>query len=174
MTKIIISMLLLLSVNLSADFIVQNGEVEYYNSTSEYYTNACENRDMNRCVDLGMLYITGNGVEKNHEKAEELFTIACKKKHSKACYHLGSIYKRGSNGIKKKDSKEWYHLESKHKRGSNGIKKDLKKSKIFYALGCMYGYAQSCDQYNLIKDKAEAKSSNIDPNRYRYYTDEIY
>jgi TPR repeat protein len=165
-------MLLLLSLNLSANFVVNNGKVEYY--TSEYYTEACENGDRNRCVDLGILYITGDGVQENHKKAEELFTIACKKKHSKACYHLGSIYKRGSNGIKKIDSKAWYHLESKHKRGSNDIKKNLKKSKMFYALGCMYGYAQSCDQYNLIKEKAGAKSSDIDTNSYRYYTDEIW
>ena len=174
MRKTVISMLLLLSLNLSANFIVNNGEVEYYNSTSDYYTKACENGDTNRCVDLGILYITGDGVQENHEKAEELFTRACKKKHSKACYHLGSLYKRGTNGIKKKDSKEWFHLESTSKRGADGIKKNLKKAKRFYALGCMYGYAQSCDQYNLIKDKVKDKSSDIDPNRYRYYTDEIY
>ena len=174
MTKIIISMLLLLSLNLSANFVVNNGKIEYYESASEYYTKACENGDMNRCVDLGIVYFTGDGVQENHKKAEELFTIACKKKHSKACYHLGSIYKRGSNGIEKEHSKAWYHLGSIRKRGSNGIKKNLKKSKMFYALGCMYGYAQSCDQYNLIKEKAEAKSSDVDTNRYRYYTDEIW
>ncbi len=174
MSKTVISMLLLLSLNLSASFIVNNGEVEYYNSTSDYYTKACENGDRNRCVDLGLLYITGDGVQENHKKAEELFTIACKKKHSKACYHLGSMYKRGSNGIKKRDSKQWYNLESTDKNGSNSIEKNLRKSKMFYALGCMYGHAQSCDQYNLIKDKVKDKSSDIDPNRYRYYTDEIY
>ena len=167
-------MLLLLSLNLSADFVVINGKIESSKSTSEYYTKACGDGNTNRCVDLGILYYTGDGVQENHRKAEELFTIACKKKHSKACYHLGSIYKRGSNDIKKNDSKAWYHLESTDKRGSNSIKKNLKKSKIFYALGCMYGYAQSCDQYNLIKEKAEAKSSDIDTNSYRYYTDEIW
>ena len=174
MTKIIISMLLLLSLNLSAEFIVNDGEREHYQSASEYYTNACENGDRNRCVDLGLLYFTGNGVQENHKKAEELFIIACEKKHSKACYHLGSLYKRGSSGIKKRDSKEWYHLKSKDVHSANDIKKDLTKSKIFYALGCMYGYAQSCDQYNLIKEKDGTKSPDIDPNRYRYYTDEIY
>ena len=174
MTKITISMLLLLSLNLSANFVVNNGKIENYKSTSDYYADACANGDMNRCVDLGILYISGSGVQEDHEKAVELFTIACKKKHSKACYHLGSIYKRGTNGIKKKESKAWYHLESSHKSKATGIKKDLGKSKMFYALGCMYGYAQSCDQFNLIKEKAEAESSDVDPNRYRYYTDEIY
>jgi len=174
MTKIIISVLLLLSLHLSADFVVINGKIKSNKSTSEYYTKACENGDRNRCVDLGLLYITGNGVQENHKKAEELFTIACKKKHSKACYHLGGIYKRGSSGIKKSDSKAWYNLESTDKSGLNGIKKNLRKSKMFYALGCMYGHTQSCDQYNLIKDKAEATSSDIDPNRYRYYGDSIY
>ena len=174
MTKVIISLLLFLSLNLSADFVVDNGEIEYYKSTSEYYTKACENGDRNRCVDLGILYYTGDGVQENHKKAEELFTIACKNKHSKACYHLGSIYKRGSNDTKEESSKAWYHLESTDDRVLDGIKKNLEKSKIFYALGCMYGYAQSCDQYNLIKEKDDAKGSDIDTNGYRYYTDEIW
>ena len=174
MAKVIISMLLLLSLNLSADIVVINGKVQSSKSTSENYTKACENGDRNKCVDLGLLYITGNGVQENHKKAEELFTIACKKKHSKACYHLGGMYKRGSNGIKKRDSKAWYNLENRDTSGSNDIKKNLKKSKMFYALGCMYGHTQSCDQYNLIKDKAEATNSDIDPNRYRYYGDSIY
>ncbi len=171
-------MLLLSSLNLSADFVVNNGKKDNYISESEYYTKACENGDRNRCVDLGLLYITGNGVQENHKKAVDLFTIACKKKHSKACYHLGSIYKRGSNGIKENSSKASYHLESTDtdtdKSDSNGIKKNLKKAKAFYALGCMYGNTQSCDQYNLIKDKAEDNNTYIDTNRYRYYTDEIY
>ncbi len=174
MTKTFISVLLLLSLNLSADFIVNDGNKESYISASEYYTKACENGDMNRCVDLGMLYYSGDGVQKNQNKAVELFAIACKKKHSKACYHLGSIYKRGSNDKKEKPTKAWYNLESSDKHVSNGIKKDLKKSKMFYSLGCMYGYAQSCDQFNLIKEKAEAENSDVDPNRYRYYADEIY
>ncbi len=174
MTKIIISVLLLLGLNLSADFIVVDGEKESYLSTSEYYAKACENGNMNRCVDLGILYITGNGVQESHKKAEELFIIACKKKNSKACYHLGSIYKRGSSGIKKKDSSSQFHLGSTETHDSNNIKMDLKKAKMFYALGCMYGHVQSCDQYNLIKDKDGAKNPDIDPNRYRYYTDEIY
>ena len=153
MTKMIISMLLLLSLNLSAGFtVVNSGIIEYYKSASEYYTKACENGNMSRCVDLGILYFTGSGVQENHKKAEELFAIACKNKHSKACYHLGTMYKRGSNGIKK----------------------NLKKSKMLYALGCMHGYAQSCDQYNLIKEKAETKGSDADANRYRYYTDNIW
>jgi TPR repeat protein len=149
MTKIIISMLLLLSLNLSAGFVVNNGILEYQKddliSKSEFYTKACENGNMNRCVDLGVLYFAGTGVQENHKKAEELFTIACNNKHSKACCHLGTIYKRGSKGITK----------------------NLKKSKMFYAKGCMHGYAQSCDQFDLIKEKT-------DTNRYRYYTDEIW
>ena len=167
-------MLLLLTLNLSADFVIHNSETNNHMSESEYYAKACENGDRNRCVDLGLLYITGNGVQENHKKAIELFTIACKKKNSKACYHLGGIYKRGSNGIKKRDSKAWYNLENTDNSGSNDIKKDLRKAKMFYALGCMHGHTQSCDQYNLIKDKAGATSSDIDPNRYIYYGDSIY
>jgi len=174
MTKIIIGMLLLLSLNLSADFLVNDGTTEQYRSENEHYAKLCENGDRNSCVALGIIYYTGDGVQKNHQKAEELFIIACKKKHSKACYHLGSMYKRGSNSKKKRDAKAWNQLGSKDAPDTNGVKKDLKKAKIFYSLGCMYGYAQSCDQFSLIKEKAEAVSSDVDPNRYRYYTDEIY
>ena len=169
MTKIIISMLSLFSLSLSANFVVIDGKIEY-----EYYTNACENGDMNSCVDLGMLYYTGNGVQKNHKQAVELFTVACKKKHSKACYHLGSIYKRGTNNTNKKHSKTSYQLGSVHKPSPIGIEKDMQKSKMFYSLGCMYGYAQSCDQYNLIKEKSETESPDVDTSGYRYYTDEIW
>lgn len=173
MRKIIIRVLLLLNVNLSAEFIANKGTIEYYKSTSDYYTKACENGSTNRCVDLGMLYITGDGIQKNHIKAETLFISACRKKHSKACYHLGSIYKRGLDK-KKSDTLELFHQNNSSQQDEKGIEKDLEKSKKFYALGCMYGYAQSCDQYNLIKDKASAADSDIDTNGYRYYTDEIY
>jgi len=158
MTKIIISMLLLLSFNLYADFVVKNGMIEYVEdkliSTSERYTKACENGNMNGCMDLGVLYFTGGSVEEDHEKAKELFTVACKNKHAKACYHLGTLYKRGS----------------KHRDGSRGVEKNLKKSIKFYAKGCIHGYAQSCDQYNLIKDKAGNIDSDIDTKTYRYDT----
>jgi len=156
MSKIIISVLLLLSLNLSADVVVNNGMVEFVEvksiPVSELHTKACENKNMNGCVELGVLYFTGGDVEEDHEKAIELFKRACKKKHSKACYHLGTIYKRGS----------------KYMNGSNGIDKDLKKAKMFYAKGCMHGYAQSCDQYNLIKEKGKDIGSDIDTRAYEY------
>lgn len=150
MIKVIISIFLLLSLELSADFVVNKGILEYSNSKSELYTKECENGNTNGCVSLGILYFTGDGVKENHKNAEKLFTEACTKKHSKACYYLGTMYKRGSNGIKK----------------------NLTKAKMLYALGCMHGYAQSCDQYDLIKEKPGA--NGLDTSRYRYYTDEIW
>jgi TPR repeat protein len=158
MTKIIISIFSLLTLNLSADVVVNNGMVEFVEAksipVSELYAKACENGNMNRCVDLGVLYFTGGDVEEDHEKAEKLFAMACKNKNSKACYHLGTIYKRGS----------------KYMNGRNGIEKNLKKSKMFYARGCMCGYAQSCVQYNLIKEKGESRDLDIDTRLYRYDT----
>ena len=140
---------------MAAGFIVKDGVLEYYTDEStpiELTSKACENGDMNKCVELGILHYTGKGVKENHIKATELFTLACKNEHSKGCYHLGSIYKRGANGIEK----------------------SLKKSKVFYKLGCMHGYAQSCDQYRLIKEKPETTGKDIDNNMYRYNTDAMW
>ena len=92
MTKIIISILLLLSFNLIANS-VDDGLIEY--------EKACKNGDTRKCVQLGVLYFTGEGVEENHKKAKKLFKKACKKNNSLACYHLGTMYKRGGNGIKR-------------------------------------------------------------------------
>ena len=116
---------------------------------NELYIKSCKNGNMNKCVKLGIIYFTGNGVEKDYLKAEELFIKACKSRHSKACYYLGTMYKRGSKGIKK----------------------DIKKAKIFYAKGCMNGYAQSCDQYNLIKEKSKEIGSESNAKFYRYNTE---
>ena len=167
------TIIFLLSVNVSAEFISHKGTVDYYESKSDYYMKACSNGDTNRCVDLGMLYITGNSVEKNHKKAEAIFLTACKKKHSKACYHLGSIYKRGMDK-KKSNALVLSHSNDGSAQDIEAIEKDLEKSKKFYSLGCMYGYAQSCDQFEMIKDKAGAKGSGSESNSYRYYADEIW
>ncbi len=92
MTKVMISMLLLLSLGLSAK-LVDNKSVEY--------EKACENGKTNACVSLGVLYFTGDGVEEDHKKAKRLFTKACKKSDSLGCYHLGTLYKRGGNDIER-------------------------------------------------------------------------
>jgi len=167
MTKIIISILLLLSLNLSADLIdngPDNGSTEYKNGLVEYqkgniplaselYSKACEHGSMQGCTSLGIMYFTGDGIKENPKKAKKLLTKACKNRHSKACYHLGSIYKRGADGIER----------------------NIRKSRMFYAMGCKIGYDKSCDQYNLIREKRETIGSGTDVKDLGYtYTTEIY
>ncbi len=167
MTKIIVSVLLLLSLNLFAALIdnsSNSGAIEYKNGlmehqkgntslASEHYAKACESGSMPGCTNLGVLYFTGDGVEENPKKAKKLLTKACKNRHAKACYHLGSIYKRGADGIDK----------------------NIRKSRMFYAMGCKIGYDKSCDQYNLIREKRETIGSGTDVKDLGYtYTTEIY
>lgn len=92
MNKIIITILLLLSMNLSA------------NSTDDKvvkYKKACKDGSMTSCISLGVLYHTGDGVKQNSKKAKKLFAKACKKRHLKACHYLGTIYKRGADGVER-------------------------------------------------------------------------
>ena len=156
MIKTVISMLLLLSLNLSAT-LVDDGLIEYKKGNAvkagELYTKACKNGNMKGCIKLGVLYFTGDGVKENHKKAKKLFEKACKKHHSIACYHLGTIYKRGGNGIKR----------------------NFRKSRMFYAFACKIGLAKSCEQYNLIREKREIIGSGTNDNNFSYtYTTEIY
>jgi len=141
MTKIIISMFLLLSLNLSADF-VDEGSIEYEKGNiigaSELYTKACKNENMKGCTKLGVLYFTGNGVKENHKKAKKLFRKACKKRYPEGCFHLGTIYKRGATDIPR----------------------NFEKSKMYYALGCKMRLNKSCIQYDLVKEKHENTGSD--------------
>jgi TPR repeat protein len=156
MTKIAISILLLLSLNLSAN-LVDDGLAEYEKGNaslaSEFYTKACKNGDMKGCIKLAILYYTGDGVKENQIKATKLFKKACKQRFSEACYHLGTIYKRGANGIER----------------------NYKSSKIYYGLGCVMRHSNSCDQYNLIRGKRDIVGSDINDNNFSYtYSAEIY
>jgi TPR repeat protein len=153
---VIISILLLLSFNLSAN-LVDDGLIEYKkgNATkaSELYAKACENGDVEGCTKLGILYFTGDGVKEKPKKAKKLFKKACKKRYPKACYHLGTLYKRGAKGIKR----------------------NFKKSRMYYARGCKMRLLKSCEQYNLIRGKREIIGSGTNDNNFSYtYTTEIY
>lgn len=101
MTRIILSILLLLSISLSANQV---------NEKSIQYKKACDNGSMNGCINLGILYFTGEGVKQNPKKAKKLFVRACKKRYLKACHYLGAIYKRGADGIDRdiKRAKNFY------------------------------------------------------------------
>jgi len=157
MSKIIIALLLLLTLNLSASFL-DEGFIEYEKGNkleaSKLYKKACDNENYNACVRLGILYFTGDGVKENHKKAKKLFRKSCKKRYSQACYHLGTLYKRGGNGVKI----------------------NYKKARVYYGAACKMGLIKSCDQYNLIREKREIVGSGSKNNdNFSYtYTTEIY
>jgi len=101
MTKIIISVILLLNINLLANSV---------DDKLVKYNEACKNGKMQGCINLGVLYFSGDGVKQNHKKAKKLFVKACKKRYLKACHYLGIIYMRGADGIEKniKRAKSFY------------------------------------------------------------------
>jgi len=101
MTKIIISVILLLNINLLANSV---------DDKLIKYDEACKNGKMQGCINLGVLYFSGDGVKQNHKKAKKLFVKACKKRYLKACHYLGIIYMRGADGVEKntKRAKSFY------------------------------------------------------------------
>jgi len=156
MTKIMISVLLLLSLNLSAN-LVDDGLIAYkkgdLTGASELYAKACKKQNMEGCVKLGILYFTGDGVEENPKKAKKLFIKACKAGYPEGCYQLGTLYKRGAKDIER----------------------NFKKSRFYYAHGCRLRLAKSCAQYNLIRGKREIIGSGNNDHNFSYtYTTEIY
>ncbi|WP_373004497.1 tetratricopeptide repeat protein [Sulfurimonas sp.] len=90
MIKIIITIAIFLSINLSAN---QN------------FKQACNEGKMQSCIELGMLYYTGENVKKDMKKSQKLFKKACKNRVSRGCYYLGYIFLRGGDGIEKSNKK---------------------------------------------------------------------
>ena len=155
MTKMIISILLLVNLNVSASSL-DEGLLAYEKGdatkASELYKKACDKGDVRGCTKLGILYFTADGVKEDHKKAKKLFIKGCKKNYALACYQLGTIYKRGGTGIKR----------------------NFRKSRMFYGYGCKVGLEKSCEQYNLIRGKREIVGSGNDNNFSYTYTPEIY
>jgi len=149
-------MLLLLSINLSADSF-DEGLKEYNKGNllqaSKLYEKACRNDKLKGCTNLGVMYFVGEGIPKNHKKAKRLFATACKKKFGKACYYLGTMYKRGADDIDR----------------------NIRRARMFYAYACKLGNTKGCEQYELIREKPEVVGSgkNVVNSGYTY-TPEIY
>ena len=151
MSKLIISILFLLNLNLSAND-VDKGVAEFKKGNkkeaNQFYKKACKNENMLGCIKSGILYLTGDGIKQNHKKAKKLFRRACQKRHVTACYYLGSMYKHGGDGVKR----------------------NFLKAKNFFAYGCKRGHEPSCNQYNAIKDKPNfiGNGKNIINSGYTY------
>ncbi len=156
MIKIVIGILLLLSINLSAD--LYSDGVEAYNngdkiSASRYYLRACKGGSTRGCLKLGILYYAGDGIKVDIIKAKKLFAKACKELSPDACYYLANIYKRGLGGVKR----------------------DFKKARTYYRVGCKQRLIKSCKEYNLIRNKREIVGTGNGDHNFSYtYTTEVY
>lgn len=84
MIKIMISIAIFLSINISAN---------------QKYKEDCKNGKMLSCIELGILYYTGDGKKQNIQKAQKLFKKACKNGISRGCGYLGYVYLRGGEGV---------------------------------------------------------------------------
>ena len=156
MTKIIISILLLLNVNLFAD-LVDDGMTAYSKGditlANKLYLQACKNGSARGCLRSGLLYYTGTEVKQNIVKAKKLFVRACKHSNAEGCYYAGVIYKRGEGGIEK----------------------NYKKATTYFAAGCKRRLPKSCKQYDLIRHKRQIVGSGNNDHNFSYtYTTEVY
>ncbi|RLA76096.1 MAG: hypothetical protein DRG30_03585 [Epsilonproteobacteria bacterium] len=156
MTKIMISMLLLMNLNLFADFL-DDGSTAYSRGditlANKLYLQACKSGSSRGCLRSGLLYFTGTDVKQNIVKAKKLFVRACKRSNPEACYYVGMIYKRGEGGIEK----------------------DYKKARTYFAAACKRNLSKSCKQYNLIREKREVVGSGNNDHNFSYtYTTEVY
>ena len=134
MIKIIMSIGLLLSINLSAN-LFDDGLAEYKKGNiklaSELYTEACDGGDKQACLNLGIMYFTGDGVEQDKIKAKELFTKTCKSRFAKGCFRLAIIYNQGCDGVKQ----------------------DKLKAKLLFGKSCNIGYQRACEQFHILDEK---------------------
>jgi len=134
MIKIIMSIGLLLSINLSAS-LFDDGLAEYKKGNiklaSELYTEACDVGDKQACLNLGIMYFTGDGVEQDKIKAKELFTKTCKSRFAKGCFRLAIIYNQGCDGVKQ----------------------DKLKAKLLFGKSCNIGYQRACEQFHILDEK---------------------
>jgi TPR repeat protein len=156
MTKMIISILLLLSVHLFAD-LADDGLTAYNKGdiilANKLYLQACKNGSARGCLRSGLLYYTGTEVKQNIVKAKKLFVRACKHSNAEGCYYAGVIYKRGEGGIEK----------------------NYKKATTYFAAGCKRRLPKSCKQYDLIRHKRQVVGSGNNDHNFSYtYTTEVY
>ena len=116
MIKSIITIAVILSINLSAN---------------SKFKQACDDGQMQYCIELGILYYTGDGVKKDIKKSKRLFQIACKNRVARGCYYLGFTFLRGAENVEQSN----------------------RKAILAFAKGCDIGSERSCEQYHKLKDK---------------------
>jgi len=128
--KYILIVLLLLSVNLSADstgWISDGFDAEQkgeYKKAMRLYEKACNAGEMLGCNNVGVLFKMGKGVSQSYEMANKFFAQACKKGNGLSCNEIGLSLLFG-----------------------NGTTKNIKESNEFFNVACVGLAADGC--YNL-------------------------
>lgn len=127
----------------------------YYKKAKDYFTKACEEKNM-----LGCFYI-GFYAEKENKflEAKELYERACDKKEVLACDRLGFLYAEG-NGVRQdyetasilykkackgKEKSACYKIAKLFEGGE--IEHNLSLAKEFYGKSCDLGYQEGCKEY---------------------------
>ncbi|MDD2449131.1 MAG: sel1 repeat family protein [Sulfurimonas sp.] len=116
MIKIIIAMTIVLSMDLLA---------------SKKLKQACDNEEMQSCIELGIVYYTGDRVKEDIKKSKRLFQKACQNRVARGCYYLGFVFLRGAQDIEQ----------------------NKKKAILAFSKGCDIGSERSCEQYHKLEDK---------------------
>jgi len=124
----------LLLINLSAKSTYSGALTSYSNGkvvkSSEQFTNACEDGNMNACYSLGILYYKGNGVDQDIPKALDLLEQSCYGNELNGCMYLGYLYTYGQS-----------------------VKKDIPKAKSLFYKACRQGSKMGCNALKSISDK---------------------
>ena len=130
MKKVILGICLMLSMNLSADLIL-NGNEQYrngnYTQAMKTYKKACEIQNASGCNSVSIMYIKGNGVKQDALKAIEYLTKACDLNDAKGCYDLGYFYFRGMY-----------------------VDEDKSRAKSLFNKACNAGNAKGCKNYKIL------------------------
>ncbi len=108
MNKMIITILLLLSISVTANAV---------DSSIVASQKACNKGNMSECTKLGILYLTADGVKENHPLARKLFIKACREFNLKGCHYMGLMYKRGANGVERNIKKAKKYFAHACKKG---------------------------------------------------------
>ena len=96
-----------------------------YDKAKYYYEKGCNFRGAENCFALGSLYTKRT----NHKKAKIYYEKGCDLKDKGSCFALGNMY---------------YFAQ--------GVEKNIKLSKRYYSLSCLYDFLPACKNYQDLED----------------------
>ncbi len=125
MKKIILILSFLLSITIYAD-VISDAYAEVgkgnHQKAREIFTKACENKNSEGCVNLGLMYKTGAGVTIDYIKAVNLWEKACAMNNANGCIRVAFMYGK-----------------------SKKIQPDQVKAKKFFKKACTLGESLGCE-----------------------------